>query len=155
MRVPGRDVDEAVARLTAVADRVRSQRPRRPGDLRIRVRADGRVRVGRLSGTSTSYPTLRGRLEPAPKGGTQLTGTVREAGAGLLVLGGQVLVGLVGLVLIVGGTSDGEPSAVVVGAVFLALGAALTWGLQRLRRGFRSDADELVGVLDRALGRRR
>ncbi|WP_157944014.1 hypothetical protein [Blastococcus atacamensis] len=154
VRVPGRNVGEAVARLTTVADRERARRPRRPGDLRIRVRPDGRVRIGRLSGSSLSYPTLRGGLEPAPRGGVQLTGTVREDGAGLLVIGGEVLVGVVGLVLILAGVSSGEPGGVVAGGFSLVLGVVVAWVLHRLRRGFGTEADEFVGVLERALGRR-
>ena len=154
VRVPGRDVDEAVQRLTAVAAREPARRPRNPGDLRIRVRRGGRVRAGQLSGTNTVYPVLRGRLEAAPGGGVQLTGTVVENGATLLVLAGQVFGLLVSAALFALTVSAGSVSGSLVTGGLALLFLLVVWGLQWVRRDFASDADALLAALDRALGRR-
>ncbi|SDF99652.1 hypothetical protein SAMN05660662_4091 [Blastococcus aurantiacus] len=153
--VPGRDVDDAVQRLAALAARQRVRRPRNPGDLRIRLRGGGRVRVGRLSGTNTVFPVLRGRLEAPPGGGVQLTGTVTENEATLLVLAGQVFGLLVSVVLLALSVSAGSVSGGLVTGGLALLFVVVVWGLQRVRRDFVSDADALLSALDRALGRRR
>jgi hypothetical protein len=148
--VPGQDAAEAAELLTAAVERVR-HRPGRRGDLRLRVRPDGAVRVRRLSHQYTTYPRLRGRLERGPDGRMRVAGEAVENGAELFLVGINLVLTLGLLAGLVASIVDGALGGVLVcGAGTLAFGW-LTWTTQRGRRGFPADVEDLIVVLQRAL----
>lgn len=141
-------MEGAAELLTAAVEQAR-RRPRHGGDLRVRVRPDGGVRVRRLSHRYTTYPRLHGRLERGPAGQVHLVGVAVENGAELFLVLIDVVLGLGLFAVFLGVTVDGD-----YGGMLVCGAGALTFGwlaraFHRGRRTFPSDVDELVDVLHR------
>ena len=152
MPVPGSDLPTAAAHLAATRDRLQAGRLGRSGELRIRIRDDGRLWVGQLTGQHSWYPHLSGRLERSAEGTVQLVGTARESALDLVCVGIFVSSTLVLLLGLGASLANGDGTGIAVSSIGSVLLGSVGWVLQRARRTFPQDVAQQLVVLRHALG---
>ncbi|SOD95422.1 hypothetical protein [Blastococcus haudaquaticus] len=148
--VPGRDGPQAAELMTTAVERAR-RRPREVGDLVVRARPDGDVRVRRVSHRYVTFPLLDGQLERSPDGSVGLVGTVVENAMSLFWVGLYAVVVVVLLAGAGGAALNGEWGGVALCLPAAGLFALLTRSFRRARRTFPADAADLLAVLGRTL----
>ncbi|MCA0147114.1 hypothetical protein [Blastococcus sp. LR1] len=144
--VPGRDVPDAAAELTAAVERMRRPRPVR-GDLRVRVRPGGEVRVRQVSGEHVYHPHVDGRLEQEDDGQVWLVGRAVEHAGEVFVVAFWGFLALCMALMTAVTVVDGEALGAIVCAAGAVAFGVLTWLFQRGRRSFPDDVEELMRVL--------